>query len=98
MKLEHHLKHIESKFRKMEKRESNLTEALNLALDLLYPSESGDSRAISNEFVAMGAVLCGIEDDKTMEVIRVQLAHFKKVAEDERARYNFGVSVESPKD
>lgn len=94
MKLEHHLKHIESKFCKMEQRERNLTEALNLALDILQPMESGDSRAVSDEYVAMASVFCGIEDDKSMAVIRKRLEYYKELAINERAKYDVGFPVE----
>lgn len=38
---------------------TDLEQALNLALAWLIRLEPGDSRAVSNEFVAMSAIQCG---------------------------------------
>ena len=38
--------------------------ALDLALAWLAPNEPGDSRAVSNEFVAMYAIQCGLADNR----------------------------------
>ena len=38
--------------------------ALDLALAWLAPNEPGDSRAVSNEFVAMYAIQCGLTDNR----------------------------------
>lgn len=43
--------------------------ALNLALDLLIKHEPGDSRAVSNEFVALASVLAGNDDKKAWDII-----------------------------
>lgn len=51
-----------------------LKEALSLAVQMLFPYEPGDSRAVSDEFVALAAVDCGLADDKCMKVIRDSLA------------------------
>lgn len=51
-----------------------LREALNLALCWLVKNEPGDSRAVSNEFVAMAAVHGGYENDECMAIIRAALA------------------------
>lgn len=48
----------------------NLREALGLALVYLERFEPGDSRAVSDEFVALAAVQCGLGDDACMAVIR----------------------------
>jgi hypothetical protein len=48
----------------------DLEEALKLAVGLLAPLEPGDSRAVSNEFVALAAVQCGMATDDVMQVIR----------------------------
>lgn len=45
-------------------------EALELALGILGRMEPGDSRAVSNEFVAMAAVASGDTSDRVMAVIR----------------------------
>lgn len=50
--------------------EQMLREALSLALGLLAPLEPSDSRAVSDEFVAMSAVLIGQGDHKCVDVIR----------------------------
>jgi len=47
----------------------DLSDALNLALAWLVQYEPGDSRAVSNEFVAMAAVLCDNSDDDCRSVI-----------------------------
>jgi hypothetical protein len=56
-----------------EARSAKLTEALDLALDFLSDFEPGDSRAVSNEYVAMAAVCSDIEPnspDEEMGIIR----------------------------
>lgn len=50
-------------------RVSRLERALNLALEILGKFEPGDSRAVSNEFVAMAAVSAGHEDTGVMSII-----------------------------
>ena len=52
---------------------AKVEEALDLALDYLGELEPGDSRAVSNEYVAMLGVLCGVEPNKPgedLEIIR----------------------------
>jgi hypothetical protein len=49
----------------------DLKEALGLALDILGRNEPGDSRAVSNEFVAMLAILDGAGDiDASLSIIK----------------------------
>lgn len=52
-----------------------LREALGLALKILEPNEPGDSRAVSNEFVAMAAVHAGVSNPECGEIIRKALSH-----------------------
>lgn len=52
-----------------EDRAARLKSALGLALLYLETFEPRDSRAVSNEFVAMAAVEAGVEDDKCMKII-----------------------------
>jgi len=56
------------------KREEDLALALNLALEWLIRREPGDSRAVSNEFVAMAAIEAGLTDEACRQVIRDALA------------------------
>jgi hypothetical protein len=51
---------------------ADLELALGLALDWLIQYEPGDSRAVSNEFVAMASILAGIPDriDECRKIIR----------------------------
>lgn len=52
-----------------------LEAALNLALEILVKFEPGDSRAVSNEFVAMAAVACNLDDQTAaQELIRTALS------------------------
>ena len=51
-----------------------LTEALGLALKYLAAHEPGDSRAVSDEFVAMAAIHAGLGSDEAMAVIRAALS------------------------
>lgn len=53
---------------------ARLREAITLAVGMLSQDEPGDSRAASNEFVALAAVQCGIANDKDWVVIRAALA------------------------
>lgn len=46
-----------------------LKKALTLAVNMLAHYEPGDSRAVSNEFVALAAVQCDLVDDAVMKVI-----------------------------
>jgi len=41
---------------------ADLEQALSLALDILIQHEPADSRAVSDEFVSMTAVLCDLSD------------------------------------
>lgn len=45
-------------------------EALKLAVALLSKNEPGDSRAVSDVFVALAGVACGDNSDKNMNIIR----------------------------
>ena len=54
-------------------RVSRLERALNLALDILGKREPPDSRAVSNEFVAMAAVSAGHENTAVMSIIDDEL-------------------------
>jgi len=57
-----------------------LREALGLALDMLEPFEPGDSRAVSNEFVAMAAIHAGLTDrvGECITIIRTASAALTK--------------------
>jgi hypothetical protein len=55
-------------------REAALREALGLALAMLFPHEPPDSRCVSNEFVAMAAVLSDDMSERVMSVIRESTA------------------------
>jgi len=49
-----------------------LDAALGLALERLGAMEPGDSRAVSDEYVAMAAVACDLDDlDSSLAIIRV---------------------------
>ncbi len=50
-------------------REDKLQKALDLALAILVRFEPGDSRAVSDEFVAMASVAAGNENDACLEII-----------------------------
>jgi hypothetical protein len=49
-------------------------EALDLAVNIIMAGEPGDSRAVSNEAVALAAVACGDTSEPVMKVIREALA------------------------
>lgn len=51
-----------------------LRDALRLALSWLSLNEPGDSRAVSDEFVAMAAVSCGLGDAASDAVIQNALS------------------------
>ena len=53
---------------------ARLEAALTLALDMLGDYEPGDSRAISDEYVAMSAVLCGVEPNSPGEEMAIIIA------------------------
>ncbi len=59
---------------KDNRRISELEAALTLALNYLEKAEPGDSRAGSNEFVAMYSVCCGDSSGSVMPIIRAALA------------------------
>lgn len=50
--------------------EAREREALGLAVAMLSHYEPGDSRAVSDEFVALAAVACGIAKDEDWTIIR----------------------------
>jgi hypothetical protein len=69
-------------------READLELALDLALRWLFPHEPPDSRAVSNEFVAMAAIFCGQADnlDECRSIIRDAIAQdVARVAEEQAA-------------
>lgn len=47
--------------------------ALQLANQMLIVNEPSDSRAVSNEFVALAAIECDLVDDEVMSVINKAL-------------------------
>lgn len=54
-----------------------VSDALKLAVNMLAPYEPGDSRAVSDEFVALAAVSVGDTSPEVMAVIRSALAREK---------------------
>lgn len=54
---------------------ANLQDALALALSLLSQLEPGDSRGVSDAFVAMAAVDANVETEATMQLIRDAIPH-----------------------
>lgn len=56
---------------------NEIKEALDLAVCMIMKHEPGDSRAVSNEAVALCAVSCGFTDEPVMKVIRDALARGK---------------------
>lgn len=59
----------------MQWRIEELTAALDLALSYLAPRERGDSRAVSNEFVSMAAILSGGEANlEALSIVKAALA------------------------
>ena len=55
-------------------READLTLALDLACRTLGDMEPPDSRAVSNEFVAMFSILCGKANDECRDIIKAAIA------------------------
>jgi hypothetical protein len=53
---------------------AQVQQALQLAVNIIMASEPGDSRAVSNEAVALAAVSCGDTSEPVMKVIRDALA------------------------
>ena len=51
--------------------------ALALAVSMLAPHEPGDSRAVSDEFVAIASVACGDTSPRVMEVIDGAIAKMR---------------------
>lgn len=58
----------------VEAKLAQMRQALTLALARLEPLEPGDSRAVSDEFVAMAAIVAGIGNKKGDEIIEAALA------------------------
>lgn len=56
--------------------------ALEAALVLLGRNEPGDSRAVSNQFVAMGAALAGRTSEGGRKIMREIIAQGKRIADD----------------
>lgn len=54
---------------------ADLSIALELAVGMLAPYEPGDSRAVSNEFVALACVVSGDACEKVMSCIKTGLAN-----------------------
>lgn len=51
----------------------DLRDALSLAVNMLAPYEPGDSRAVSDEFVALASVVSGDTSGEVMPIIRAAL-------------------------
>jgi hypothetical protein len=65
----------ESRTRELEEENTILKKALNLAVNMVMENEPGDSRAVSNEAVALAAVACGLPmTPETTRVIEAALA------------------------
>ena len=64
--------------REAAKRIEQLKNALSVALGMLAPYEPGDSRAVSDEFVALATVECEIDDEASWVVINAALERMKK--------------------
>lgn len=62
---------------------SRLKEALELAVIRWFPSEPGDSRAVSDEFVAVAAVASGLGDSRSDSVIRAAIERHKAAVDAE---------------
>lgn len=58
--------------------ETDRAQALRLAVEYLGRQEPGDSRAVSNEFVAMAAASCGIQNEEGRAIIAAELARLEK--------------------
>lgn len=65
---------IADRIGKMQDETANLREALMLAVNMLSIFEPGDSRAVSDEFVALACVCTGDTSPDVMAVIRAALA------------------------
>jgi len=69
-------------------REAELYNALSLALAMLAPHEPPDSRAVSNEYVAMACTLNGSDDEKSRKVITDALARINRETQERVSRDN----------
>jgi len=65
------------KMARMEEQNANLRAALSLALSWLIHNEPGDSRGVSDEFVAMASVLDDVMNDEVMPIIHKAIANQK---------------------
>lgn len=66
------LSHLSSPVLEIE-RVRDLEQALKLALAWLAPHEPGDSRAVSDEFVAMASISCGLTNQECRDIIAAAL-------------------------
>lgn len=62
----------------MATRIEHLQKALGLCTATLAQLEPGDSRCVSDQFVAVAAVEAGCEDDRSLEVIEAEIARLKE--------------------
>lgn len=61
--------------------EAQLRRALKLAVMMLSPHEPPDSRAVSNEYVALATVDCEIDNERSWKVIDDAIARMREIDE-----------------
>ena len=54
--------------------------ALDVALNILIKFEPGDSRAVSDEFVAMASVAAGITNEQCIEILNKAIANVQEAS------------------
>jgi hypothetical protein len=67
------MKHIVGRGKVVEPTPAQVKRALSLAVSLLSKYEPPDSRAVSDEFVALACVDCGDVSGKVMDIIESAL-------------------------
>jgi hypothetical protein len=48
---------------------ARMRDALEMAVGMLAPFEPGDSRAVSNEFVALASIVCGNDNEECWRIV-----------------------------
>lgn len=62
-----------------DNRIADLELALDYALRLLVIFEPGDSRALSNVFVSMVAILCNVTNEESRQILRAAIAEDERI-------------------
>jgi hypothetical protein len=81
------LRHVIKRLEQLRAENARLRGALDLAVGMIMLHEPGDSRAVSDEAVALASVVCDCTNDETWSIIDVGRARLNDTANDGAPRH-----------